>query len=339
MPKATTWGTPFTQREIFMQKFGKTFLVPIIAAAMLTMSASSTAWAQPKPLNVFKNLGKTVEADPNKEYKLTEMEGPYFILATALVGPTARQDAHELVLELRSKHKWNAYVFEKNFARNANQDFGRTQNSQYRTTIKYNTESTSQFVVLIGNFPSLDDNQFKKTLEEVRLTKPESLKGKTSVTSFSFPNAFGVTNPMLPPEHQQKTVDAFIESINKGPYSLLRNPRRYTVQVAVFTGRAAVDPKNIRNVEEGKISFEKETSALDIAERAATTLCQALRARGIEAYEFHDRYSSIVTIGGFDQSDNSYIPQIVQKYKGQTINGIRCIDQPRPIEVPRVARR
>jgi hypothetical protein len=29
-------------------------------------------------------------------------------------------------------------------------------------------------------------------------------------------------------------------------------------------------------------------------------MCEALRAKGVEAYEFHDHYSSMVTVGSFD---------------------------------------
>ena len=347
-----------------MQKFGKTLLVQLGIVAMFMVGTFSMAWAQqtklvPNPLrnlsNPIRNMGKTVEADPNKEYVLTEVEGPYLILAAALSGPTARQDANTLVLELRSKHRWNAYVFEKNFARDANKDFGQT-----RGTMKYINQGSTQFVVLVGNFPSLEDNQFKRTLEEVRKVQPESLKGKTSVAAFSFPNAYGLANPMLPQEHQHGVVDHFIAEINKdSDYSLLRNPRRYTVQIVAFTGRVVVDPKDIRAIEEGRNSFDRDVSTLEFVGQRATELCKFLRDRGVDAYEFHDRFSSIVTVGSFDQPGKQmpngtmvpdpHIQQIIQQYKGQTIiiqqhegkttNSVQCSSQPRLIEVPRVARR
>jgi len=338
-------------RRNFMQKFGKTFLILSVIAVMLAVYVCPTAWAQSGPLGFLKNMGKTIEADPNKEYKLTEMEGPYLILATALSGPTAQRDAHALVLELRSRYKWNAYVFEKNFTRDAKRDFGQPQKTNVRTNIKYNNQDPqTQFAVVIGNFSSLEDNQFKRTLEEVRKSQPESLKGTTSLSAFSFPMAFGLVNPLLPPEYQQSTVDSFVASINSNlPYTLLRNPYRYTVQIATFTGRAVVKPEDIRAIEEGKIPFEQQASALELGAQAAGALCQTLRERGVEAYEFHDRHSSIVTVGGFDQSgrrlpDGTIVPdpliqQIVQQYQGKVINGIQCSPQPRLIDVPRAPRR
>ena len=344
-----------------MQKSKQAFLVRSFIVAVLTVCAFTTVWAQqpPRPIldplrnvgNSLRNIGgRTVEADPNKEYKLTETEGPYLIFATALAGPTARQDAHALVLELRSKYKWNAYVFEKDFARDARQDFGQNRSSRSRPTYQYKNPGETQFVVLIGNFPSLEDNQLKRMVEEVRQAKPESLKGKTSATAFSFPMAYGTSNPMLPPEHKQGTVDAFVESLNKGrPYSLLQNPRRYTIQVATFTGRAIMKPEEIRAIEEGRSSFDRDVSALEIGERSAAELCKVLRSRGVDAYEFHDRNASIVTVGGFDQpgkpmpdgtmAPDPHILQTIQRHQGQVVNGIQCLSQPRLIEVPRSARR
>ena len=337
-----------------MQQFGKTFLAQVAITILLTVCVCSTAWAQqPRPIldpirnfsGSIRNIGRTTEADPNKEYKLTETEGPYLILATALTGPTALQDAHNLVLELRSKYKWNAYVFEKDFAREANQILGQAKGPK-----KLNRPPETQFAVLIGNFPSLEDNQYKRTLEEVRKCQPESLNGRKSVAAFSFPMAYGLANPMLPPEHRQGTVDAFVESLNKHrPYSLLQNPCRYTVQIAVFTGRTVIDPKAIQAIESGRNSFDREESALEIMGQAAVELCKILRENGWEAYEFHDRFSSIVTVGGFNQSglqqpDGTMVPdpriqQIIQQYKGRMINGYRCSSEPTLIEVPRVARR
>ena len=331
-----------------MRKFEKTFAVLLIAITVLTACAFSTAWTQTRPLEPFRNIGdslrnigKTVEADRNKEYRLTESEGPYLILATALSGPTAREDANALVLELRSKYKWNAFVFEKDFTHDAKQGYGQAR-------VRLNKPPETQFAVLIGNFSSLEDNQFKKTLEDVRKCRPESLRAKTSVTAFSFPMAYGLANPMMPME--QETIDDFLVSLNKdSAYSLLRNPRRYTVQIATFTGRAVIDPKNIRAIESGKTSFDQEESALAMAGRAAIELCNFLRSHGVEAYEFHDRHASIVSVGSFDQPgrqlpngmmvEDPYIQRIKQQYQGQIINRIQCDRQPRLIEVPRTARR
>ena len=56
-----------------------------------------------------------VDADPEKEYPLTEQNGPWTILACSFSGPHAAQQAHDLVLELRRRYKLPAYVYEKKF--------------------------------------------------------------------------------------------------------------------------------------------------------------------------------------------------------------------------------
>ncbi|MCL2005829.1 MAG: hypothetical protein FWG73_06655 [Planctomycetaceae bacterium] len=325
-------------------------IFPALAIALTVLTASALAQRPITPLrnigDSIRNIGKTVEADPSKEYMLSETDGPFLIMAAVFSGPTARQEAHSLVLELRKTHKWNAFVYEKTFVFDANQDFQKAKNpftgrsaTQYR-----NRGGETEFAVLIGNFPSLDDRQFERTLADVRKCQPETLKGRRSPTPFSM--AFGLANPMLPPEHQRGVVDAFIESINKGPYSLLRNPRHYTVQIATYTGQ--MEYKRASALTNSIPLFNpKKKTELEMAGEAAIALCKALRDRGIEAYEFHDRYASIVTVGSFDQPNHPMIQQIIQQYQARidgnslktvVIDGIECDPKPIVIEVPRVKR-
>ena len=64
-----------------------------------TLALASVATATPpwKKLVPF----RSVEADPNKQYWLTEDQGPWMIMATSFAGPGAEEQAHALVLELR----------------------------------------------------------------------------------------------------------------------------------------------------------------------------------------------------------------------------------------------
>jgi len=332
----------------------KMFLQQALTAAMVMVFGSTAVWAQ-GVLDVFKK----VEADPNKAYTLTETEGPYLIFVTSFSGPTAPQEAHSLVLEFRKTFKWHAYVYEKTFIRDVSKDFNLTQSPYSRTKPKYltNPGNRTEFAVVIGNFPSMEDKQFKKTLEDVRKARPTSLKGKPEGTTYSW--AFGLANPMITPEHQKGIVDPFIESINKNrPYTLLRNPRRYTVQIATFEARAVMKPEEIRAIEEGKKAFSNRgVSDIEKGEQSAVKLCQILRSQGIEAYEFHDRHGSIVTVGSFDfhtqqtpdgrMNVNPQIQQTIQRfqaeatsnneYKPKVFADIMCDLRPKVIEVPRAA--
>jgi len=314
------------------------------------------------PAAFWQNIGKNaVEADPDKEYKLTEMEGPYLIFAAAFSGPTAQQDAHALALELRRTYKWNAYVYEKVFEFDVDKDFKNARNPHTGMRARYmNHDRETEFAVLIGNFPSLEDRRFEKTLDEVRKSQPETLKRRRSALHISM--AYGLANPMLPAEHRRGSVDAFIVSINKDrPYSLLRNPRRYTVQIATFTGHTEYTQSSSASSVLDRLSGNnpnannpKQMSYLEKGEQAAAKLCKALRERGIEAYEFHERHGSIVTVGSFDQYEQRLpngaaryhpaVQQIIQEYQGQVtgttylpviIDGVECDLIPRVIEVPR----
>ena len=336
--------------------FGKTFLVQSFTATVVTVFALSVVSAQ-GPIDFLRNIGKSVEADPQKEYKLTEMEGPYLIFAATFTGPAARQDAHTLVLELRKTKKWNAFVYEKNFVVDLKNDVKQTKNPYTGMTAKYKkSDSETEIAVLIGNFSSLDDKQLEKTLADVRKFQPELLKGRSVGPPFA--RAFGVANPMLPPENQRGVVDKYIASINKDrPYSLLHNPRRYTVQIATFTGQTIWEG-SASVVDKFASTNSSKMTELEKGEKAAIKLCKVLRAQGVEAYEFHDRYSSIVTVGSFDQHsrqmpDGTLVPdplvqQIIQKYQAQmvegspkivVIDGIECDPRPVIVEVPCAPRR
>ena len=111
-------------------------------------------------------------------------------------------------------------------------------------------------------------------------------------------HAFITTNPLLPPDYfAPKGIDATVLALNKGvPYSLLDCPGKYTVQVATFKGKVIIKQEEIKAIEEGK----QMESELAQAAKKADTLTRALRMKGYEAYQFHDRYASIVTVGGFD---------------------------------------
>jgi hypothetical protein len=106
------------------------------------------------------------------------------------------------------------------------------------------------------------------------------------------------TNPLLPPEYFNSAgVDKLVLEMNREvPHSLLKCPGKYTVKVATFTGTAVIDQRKIHDVKLGK----KMNHTLEEAAENAHTLTESLRRQGYEAYEFHDRGQSIVTVGSFD---------------------------------------
>ena len=277
------------------------------------------------PLNVFGKLGNSVEADPNKEYVLKETDGPWMILVASFAGPTAKQDANILVFELRKQYKYHAYVFEQTFVHDFKKDV--KSRNPYDRKLNYQTKgAVSEYAVFVGNFQSVDDANFQKTLRRIKECIPDCVKSGPNGMPLS-PNfvqlrnrisrdengrihgpfllAFASPNPMLPPEviSKRSGLDPFIRKINSdSPYSLLNCPGIYTVRIATFTGRTELKQDRIKDILDGKEKFTSgKNSELELGGRAAARLTAALRAKGYEAYEFHDYTASIVTIGGFNE--------------------------------------
>ena len=112
-------------------------------------------------------------------------------------------------------------------------------------------------------------------------------------------NAFLASNPILPAEFFTAAgVDKLVLDMNKEvPNSLLDCPGKFTIKVATFTGSSLIDQRKIREVSQGR---KMEFSLQEAAEHAHL-LTNELRKLGFEAYEFHNREQSIVTVGGFNQ--------------------------------------
>ena len=172
-------------------------------------------------------------------------------------------------------------------------------------------------------------------------------------------HAFLTTNPRLPREYfVPKGLDPFVVELNRDrniEHSLMDCPRKYSVRVATFTAKVVVKPSEIRDIELGG----RLDGGLEQASDNAHKLTGALRRKGWEAYEFHDRKSSIVTVGSFDsvgtrRPDGTIdwhpaMQKIINKFGAgrstaggaltgamqlKDLGGIPFDAQPAPIEVP-----
>ena len=151
-------------------------------------------------------------------------------------------------------------------------------------------------------------------------------------------------------------IDKFIYNLNKDlKHSLVLCQEKYTVRVARFQGNAIVDQRKIDHIRQGA---EEMTSRLAVAAAQADKLTTALRELGVEAYQFHDRTQSIVTVGSFESVGtrrgtqlvlDSEIRRVIEQFRPEQVHlpnggfnvppkvveGIPCDPQPVPIEVPR----
>lgn len=322
-----------------MSHLRRLFGFALLCAASLV--ASVQAGSPLEKLSLFKRL----EADPNKTYPLDDSRGPWLILAATFSGEDADEQADALVLELRREFKLPAYrhTMTWDFSDNV-QGRGVDQYGRPKMMKHANYEKREEIAVLVGDFATLDDPQGQSTLDRVRYLKPQCLdpeyitkSGQKNSRAFAgwryavnnvfatdsekkqrgpMSKAFLVTNPMIPQEYfKPKGVDPFVERLNAPlEHSLLTCPGRYTVKVATFNGASVVLPKDVEQIEKGE---KKLANRLEKAASQAHLMTAALRAKGWEAYEFHDESSSIVTIGSFGslgtpRGDGSieYDPQI-----------------------------
>jgi hypothetical protein len=321
-----------------------------------------------------------VEADPAKSYRLTPENGPWLVMACSFSGEQAEQQAKELVLELRRRYKLEAYVHRVSFDLGSEtygrgiDRYGQPMRMRYRRPQHFD-----EIAVMVGDYPTVDAPAAQRTLRKIKHSRPDCLKldpnkptarnlaAWRTLTRYTSPErekmgpmskAFVTTNPLLPKEYfAPRGVDRLVEQMNAGvEHSLLDCPGRYTVQVAQFNGSMVSDQAKIREIEEGKGDLK---SNLAKAALAAHKLTQALRIKGYEAYEFHDRAASIVTIGSFNsvgtpRADgkieiNPQIHAIMERFKAlppktpgggpeaRALVGIPFDPQPIPVEVPRRA--
>jgi hypothetical protein len=198
--------------------------------------------------------------------------------------------------------------------------------------------------------------------------------------------AFMIPNPLLPEDYfNRHEVDAFVQEMNADvTHSLLDCPARYSVRVATFTGsgmigQAAetgaaasttgglVDVSKLVGALRGQgwqdpklASLQTESRLVEAADKAHR-LTEALRRQGIQAWEFHDRESSIVCVGSINQlavqqADGKAVvnPEITKilaalgpnpaklaqgVIEPRAFDGIFLDVDPKPIDVPRVPTR
>jgi len=345
-----------------------------LAIGATSAVAAPPSWATLVPF-------KKIEADTNKTYELDEKHGPWIIMAASFAGAAAEQQAHDLAMELRQKFRLEAYTFRKSF------DFSKRieGNGLYKDggprqmRYLYNNKF-EEIAVVVGHYQSVDDPQLAKTLERLKYAKPQVFERPENGSSQRLSTmrkfyhvlapdldrktkgpmgaAFATRNPLLPAEYfAAPGLDPFVAEMNRDlPHSLLKCPGRYTVRVASFRGVDTMKPAEF----ERQTTKERKYAKIDEAALKASELCKQLRQQGVEAYEFHDRTESIVTIGSFQDYGqpridgkieiNPAIHRIMEAYGpikqqkpgtnveevyARVLNGLRFDPQPIPVEVPR----
>ena len=277
---------------------------------------------------------------------------------------------------------------------------GKTNLRQREMELLKQSEKT-EYAVLVGDYKSFDSHRAQSDLAKIKKLQPESLKRysasvqdtalpgerlraeseamfgtgenarhlSTSAARSKFPLrlAILVTNPMIPEEVlAQAGVDQHIMGLNRGlKYSLLDNPKAYTLKIATFSGQVIVRPEDIARLEADRAWNDrnkkgKNNKSLIEATKRATILTNYLRGKGVDAYLFIDRYSTYVCVGGFDwvrkgegpnAQANPEVAKLAKLFAAKPVGGgqvttfplppgllaagVTCDSNPLTVEVPR----
>jgi hypothetical protein len=271
----------------------RTFVIACVAILALLVSAQPSEAAK-------------IEAIKGKRYSLSKQHGPWMIMVTTMSGATreqherAQKAADELVYELRQLGI-PAYVY----ALESKIERVSTLNRMGQEDRRIYAAQRSDIGVLAGNYDDIENATAQKTLKYLKDYRPKTLQAaglKKGQPSGPGPlnKAFLTTNPMLSPEElarMTQSKDPLLARLNSGvEFSLASNPGKYSLIVASFYGSSQIKPTRFAE-------FDKKLAAnnvsLDNAGHDAWQLARAMRQQGIEAYLYHDRYRSIVTVGAF----------------------------------------
>lgn len=370
-----------------MLKYRRWVIAMVLMA--FTMLLATTAEAQLRM--PFKK--RTSTASTTQNLQLTQADGPWLVMCASFTGERGVQQAIQLVSELRNDHGLEAYVYRHSFDHSQKvQGSGWTipedkmslpVQKQWRASTD---DSFDEIAVVVGDFAALEDHKAQAALKKIRTLVPRSMNNSEYVGSSQsieqqhraygkgpLGAAFLMPNPMLPAEFfKTRDVDKVVQKMNKGvKYSLLKCPGQYSVRVASFGGdrkfnaTSADIQKARRESESRKRSGSAVTdSALVDAYYKANVLCRALRKKGVEAYEFHDRHESYVCVGSFDWATqpveggpdqlNPEMADVINQYKAttqRTHQGSRIVPrtiaafkefdinfeaQPMPVVVPKI---
>jgi hypothetical protein len=181
--------------------------------------------------------------------------------------------------------------------------------------------------VLAGNYTSTEDSTARRTLDYIKhnfkadfLLENGGRFRPTPGQPTPLSGAFFTINPLLSPEEvKAETIDPLLVKLNSQyNHSLFENKEDYTLVIATFTGRSIAyrDGNESKKVKEFKVS-----DALDKAAQSANELALSMRnaskfgyGEDYDVYVWHDKYKSMVTIGGFNSPRDPKIQEFVEQF-------------------------
>jgi hypothetical protein len=291
-------------------------------------------------------LSSSINADiekpvKGKRYKLGKNHGPWMIMVAAIRdvddeqrriedGMSAWEAADEIVYELRLRGI-PAYTYsqDEQMGEIASPSSNEASGRRYIAQQGY-------ISVMAGNFPRNDDKKAKDALEFIKKkfdpkfltdSKNGGILPKTPGRPSPFSRAFMTVNPLWEGEVRDVERDDFITELNADQkYSLLQNKGKYTLIVATFTGNSVMQVGNDSSTKAMGF-FEKHFGkSLDDCAVNAKELTEKLRnakkygyESNYEAWVFHDKYKSVVTVGSFESKDDPRLRTMATQFGGKMV--------------------
>jgi hypothetical protein len=306
------------------------------------------------------------QTESTAEYAVTPEVGPYMICVASFAGDDAAKMARDMVIEVRSRYRLPAYIFNRGAELRQQQleeqkRLREQQEEQLRrlgvapVDQKFRIRHVrieEQFAVLIGGYPDVD----KAHAELVRIKKlapPKSVppdlmtignasNGKDQgrlIPINPFWQSFVVPNPAVKrsKEPREAPPDPFWEKLNSAEtYSLFQCRQPWTLAIKEYQVPAIVQMKHEQSTFE-KLFGKSQTDALTATAMNAHALAEALRKSGLEAYVLHTRASSVVTIGGFASANDPRMQETQQALERLKLGpSLDLMAKPLPMRVPKL---
>lgn len=282
------------------------------------------------------------QPDPNQDILVTDRQGPWMILVNWYSGQDSPAMARQMVMELRHQYHLPAYVFNRGAEERRKEEervrgiiekqkeFFQQKGMSLATALRVKRmHIEEQCAVLVGDYP--DDEAARRALNDIRKLKPpdpnrvklstmfyqdvDEKTGKVNKQEAMYVNpflkAFVVRNPLVAfdrPKDLDKADLAVLQKLNRDEsLSLLTCKKSYTLVVKQFSTPTAVQPRSASGTFLETLGLGGKTGdGIDTAAHNAHNLAELMRKPpfSLEAYVLHTRFSSLVTVGGFDRPDD-----------------------------------
>ncbi|MGQ0635018.1 MAG: hypothetical protein ACT4QC_10435 [Planctomycetaceae bacterium] len=263
-----------------------------------------------------------IDAVRGKTYKLSSQHGPWMIMVTSFSGDSTEQEdgekiANDVVFQLRKKGV-PAYIYRLDDEYEEVNGYDRMGRATKR---KYLSQH-GRIGVVAGNYSGAEDRVAQLTLKFVKNFTPkvkvDGIDGQPADLPISLSKAFLARNPLLSPEElAKKTRDPLLLKLNsRGDYSLMQNKGKYTLVVATFSGNSHINPREFGDF--ASKQQKGENISLENAAERSELLCRTMRAqKKIDAYVWHERFRSIVTVGAFQSPNDPEIARLTEMFRAK----------------------